>query len=142
MKISQRTLKRLARHVTGDWEMTPYRSGPKLVALFNEFGFDDEYGPGFPSRWMFAEQKLGELNGKPELFAVIEKIFDPLECHDNNLEVEPALEDINPYLQRDGNETISRSRWRLTARRKCVVVQDRELSSSLPQRMHLRRRSS
>jgi hypothetical protein len=33
MKISERTVKRLAEIITGDKSLSPYRSGPKLVAL-------------------------------------------------------------------------------------------------------------
>lgn len=51
----------LAKLFTGDVVapagrgIAPYRSGPQFVAFFNKFGFDDSYGPGFPSRWSYAE---------------------------------------------------------------------------------------
>jgi hypothetical protein len=38
MKISERSVKRLGEIITGDRAMSPYRSGPKLVGFFNDFG--------------------------------------------------------------------------------------------------------
>jgi hypothetical protein len=38
MKISERTIKRLAEIITGDQALSPYGSGPKLVSFFNDFG--------------------------------------------------------------------------------------------------------
>lgn len=86
--------------------MTRYRTGPELVSLFNEFGCRDKYGPGFPSRWTFAEEKLAELNGRRELRRLIERVFDPLEFHDVELVPGPAIESLNPYLERDGYEVV------------------------------------
>lgn len=37
MRISENTLRVLAKVVTGDSGVTPYRSGPMLVMLFNQF---------------------------------------------------------------------------------------------------------
>ena len=50
MKIARNTLAELVKIVTGDTKMSPYRSGPMLVRLFNEFGSNDFYEAGFPSR--------------------------------------------------------------------------------------------
>jgi hypothetical protein len=58
MKISERTIKRLGEIITGDKALSPYRSGPKLVSFFNDFGTNHTYGEGFPSRWKFAEDCL------------------------------------------------------------------------------------
>tara|TARA_B100000315_G_C13997331_1_gene328563 strand:+ start:330 stop:467 length:138 start_codon:yes stop_codon:yes gene_type:complete len=44
MKLSKSSLKLLQEIITGDIKTTPYRSGPLLVELFNEFGFSDIYG--------------------------------------------------------------------------------------------------
>jgi len=38
MKVSERTIKRLAEIITGDKGLSPYRSGPMLVTFFNELG--------------------------------------------------------------------------------------------------------
>jgi hypothetical protein len=104
-RLSERTISRLGKHVTGDGGMTPYRSGPRLVSLFNDFGFNDVYpsGGGFPSRWVFAEEKLRQLNGTEELARLIEHVFDPLEFAED-LDPTAAAGNLNEYLRRDGFE--------------------------------------
>jgi hypothetical protein len=89
--------------------MTPYRSGPRLVSLFNEFGCDDIYpaGGGFPSRWVFAEEQLNQINGTEDLVGLIERVFDPEEfAYAKELSPSAALEDFNSYLRRDGLEVV------------------------------------
>ena len=56
MKISERTIKRLGEIITGNKSLSPYRSGPKLVSFFNDFGTNHTYGDGFP--WVY-EIKVG-----------------------------------------------------------------------------------
>ena len=73
MIISQKTIEKLRALIN---EETEYRSGPKLVAFFNKYGFADLYEPGFPSRWIYTESKLKELNGKPELDKCIKLEFN------------------------------------------------------------------
>jgi len=107
--LSERTIKRLGQHVTGDGQMTPYRSGPRLVALFNEHGCNEVYpsGGGFPSRWMFAEEHLRQINGTEDLVGLIEEVFDPLGFEQfSRLDPSPAVEDLNQYLRRDGYQLI------------------------------------
>jgi hypothetical protein len=108
-RLKSRSIQRLGKHVTGDAKLTRYRSGPELVTLFNEFGFDDRYAQGFPSRWQFTEERLDKLNGTEELARLIEAIFDPLEFKGNNadgvpLDLASALIDMNEYLRRDDFE--------------------------------------
>ncbi len=106
MKLSARTISAFGKVVTGDEPVTQYRSGPKLVSLFNDFGGDDVYGKGFPSRWQFAEDHIRRLNGAPALAALICHVLDPREFMDTEFEVENALEFINPRLFYDGYEVI------------------------------------
>ena len=49
MLITPKSISPLARFITGDISQTPYLSGPKLIDLFNQYGFDDKYGRNFPS---------------------------------------------------------------------------------------------
>lgn len=70
MKIARNTLAELVKIVTGDTQISPYRSGQILVNLFNEFGANDFYEQGFPSRWKYAEEKLLSLNGMRSVFRV------------------------------------------------------------------------
>lgn len=45
------------------------------LGFFNKLGFDDCYGSGFPSRWIFTEDKLNEINGTNKLEHCIKTIF-------------------------------------------------------------------
>ncbi|NEQ46277.1 MAG: abortive infection family protein [Leptolyngbya sp. SIOISBB] len=92
--------------MTGDEGISTYRSGPDLVRLFNDYGSNDEYGQGFPSRWQYAEQKLRELNGTPALAALLREVLDPREFMDTEHELGPALEYINKRLSYDGFEIV------------------------------------
>jgi len=108
MNLSERTRTRLRYFINGDvgqyeeFKLAPkYRSGPVLVALFNEHGLNEVYGSGFPSRGSFTEGCLRELNGKPSLGGLISEVFDRLEFEGDDVHL-AAIEDINRYLQRDG----------------------------------------
>ena len=106
IELCERSLARLGTHVTGDNGLGRYRSGPVLVDLFNQFGADDEYGDGFPSRWYYAEQALREINGTPGLVALMEHVFDPLEYEGTEHDPATALADINKFLRRDNVEIV------------------------------------
>jgi hypothetical protein len=104
MTISRNTLAELVKIVTGDTKMSPYRSGPMLVRLFNEFGSNDFYAPGFPSRWKYAEEKLLPINGTPTLRRLVNTIFDATEWIGKDVKPEVAAEHLNKYLKFDGFE--------------------------------------
>ena len=59
MILSENTLQNLRDMIN---EKTIYRSGPALVSLFNQYGFHDTYGGGFPSRWYYTDEKLKKIN--------------------------------------------------------------------------------
>jgi hypothetical protein len=92
MKLSGRSIQALAKIITGDEGISPYRSGSKLVHLFNEFGANDHYGKGFPSRWQYAEDKRRAMNGTKALPALIRSVFDPRDSLDAEKEIQPAID--------------------------------------------------
>jgi len=106
MKIARNTLAELVKIVTGDTKMSPYRSGPILVRLFNEFGANDFYEQGFPSRWKYTEEKLLPLNGKPALCHLINLVFDAREWIGKDLNPEVAVGHLNKFLKFDGYELV------------------------------------
>ncbi len=71
---TQNTLEKLRLLIN---EETDYRSGTQLVQFFNALGFRDSYGQGFPSRWMFTDEKLKAINGSPELDKCIRAVLSP-----------------------------------------------------------------
>ncbi len=106
MKISVRSITALVGLITGDKKISPYKSGPMLVRLFNEYGFDDEYGQGFPSRNKYADEKVRELNGKRELVSLVCEILDPRAFMDTDFPLNCAVDYLNARLRFDGYEVI------------------------------------
>src|ERR1700747_2780851 len=99
MKISEHTIKHLAKAVCGDSSYTPYLKGYELVEYFNKFGFNETYESGFPSRWKYTEDKLRSLNGNSAIASVIEDSVDARRYHETNLSVENAVAQINSFLK-------------------------------------------
>jgi hypothetical protein len=106
MRISERSISALAKIVTGDSQISPYKSGPVLVRLFNEFGANDVYGQGFPSRWYYAEEKIRAINGSEHLPALIRTILDPRDWFEFEKPIEEAVAYLNDYLKFDGFEIV------------------------------------
>lgn len=103
-KLNMRTLERIAKHLNGDWEFTGYRSGPQLVSIFRSCGLDDVYGPGFPSRGQYTDERIASLNGEGRLDELLDQMFDRLEYRGGAWTIEQAANDLNVYLARDGVE--------------------------------------
>ena len=95
MIISQETIEKLRELIN---EETEYRSGPELVRFFNRYGFRDVYGSGFPSRWMYTEEKIRALNGTPELDRCIKDVFAPVNFIGRFSELDSLIADFNQYL--------------------------------------------
>ena len=87
-------------------EETEYRSGSKLVAFFNQYEFRDVYGNGFPSRWIYTEEKIRALNGKPELDRCIKGVFALVNFIGRFSELDSFIADFNQYLCFDGWNVI------------------------------------
>lgn len=79
-------------------EKTIYRTGPDLVKLFNQLGFNDVYGAGFPSRKIYTEERLNIINGKPELDKCIKIIFDPINFIGEINRLDNLIANFNDYL--------------------------------------------
>jgi hypothetical protein len=104
MKLGNKSIQALGKIITGDEKISPYRSGPQLVALFNDFGSDDRYGQGFPSRWQYAEDKLRKINGTQALRSLIKSVFDPREFIGFGKPIEDAIGYLNLRIKHDGYE--------------------------------------
>jgi hypothetical protein len=95
MILSKKTLESLRDMIN---EKTEYRSGPKLIQLFNQLGFQDSYGQGFPSRWAFTDERLQKINGTPQLDECIKNVFAPINFVDRVAELDEHLKEFNKYL--------------------------------------------
>lgn len=105
MKLSGKSISILAKIVTGDSGLSPYRTGPQLVDLFNGFGGEVRYEAGFPSRWMFAEGEIHRLNGTNVLPTLIRHVLDPRDFLPPK-SVKPAFEQLKIVLRYDGYDLV------------------------------------
>jgi hypothetical protein len=104
VKITERTIKFLGRTLCGDNGLLPRKSGPQLVDFFVEYGADDIYEQGFPSRWRYAEDKIRVFNDKPTLKKIIEDSVDPRDFIESDINLNESIQKINEYLKYDGYE--------------------------------------
>lgn len=103
MILQKKTLEKLRDLIN---EETEYRSGPKLVQFFNDLGFNDSYRQGFPSRWMYADEKLSKINGTPELDKCIRKVFAPVNYIERFSGLDNFIKEFNQYLAFDNWKVI------------------------------------
>lgn len=82
-------------------EETEYRSGPKIIQFFNELGFSDTYGQGFPSRWRFTDEKLNAINGTPNIDKCIKNLFSPISFIKTPDKLDLHISEFNKYLAFD-----------------------------------------
>lgn len=107
MVIQQKTLEKLRLLIN---EETEYRKGPALVKFFNELGFNDTYGQGFPSRWIFTDEKLVKINGTPELDKCIKKVFAPVNFIGRFSDLDNHISAFNEYLAFDGWKVVRKEK--------------------------------
>jgi len=98
MILQQKTLETLRNIIN---EETEYRSGPNLVNFFNELGFNDSYGQGFPSRWKYTDDKLTLINGTPQLDKCIKKVFSPINFIGRIPELDKLINGFNQFIAFD-----------------------------------------
>lgn len=111
--------KRLAKIFVGDEFIEedigfPKYKGYELVNFFNDMGFDDEYGPGFQTRYKYSQERIeslideGRLDEFFETFLSSDEIFkrfdDPsLDVHSVQFKL---VEAINKNILRNTNYKI------------------------------------
>jgi hypothetical protein len=109
MKLSPFTIKHLAKMISGDTEGWPYRRGPDLVKLFNQYGFRDVYEQGFPTRYVFAEDKLRAMNGQDIVKELLKDLLDPRNWMDSQKElktVDECVTQVNELIKHDNMEMV------------------------------------
>lgn len=103
MNLQKKSLEKLRNLIN---EETEYRSGPNLVDFFNDLGFNDSYGQGFPSRWMYTDEKLSQINGTPELDKCIKKLFAPVNFIGHFADLDNFIKEFNQYLAFDNWKVV------------------------------------
>jgi hypothetical protein len=104
VKLSEQTISALGSVITGDGRRSPYRTGTQLVSFFNQFGLEDTYGNGFPSRWYYAEEKLREFNDTPTMKDILVSALDPRHFLGKEFDINVAIEHLNQFLEFDNYE--------------------------------------
>ena len=79
-----------------------------MVDFFNDLGFRDAYSwkGGFPSRWVYTDERLSKINGTPELDKCIKKVFAPVNFVGRFSDLDKLISDFNQYLAFDGWKVI------------------------------------
>ena len=103
MILNSKTLEKLRLLIN---EETEYRSGPLLVNFFNELGFKENYFQGFPSRWIYTDDKLKKINGTPEIDKCIKKVFAPVNFIGRFDELDKYINDFNQLLAFDNWKVV------------------------------------
>lgn len=113
MRLNPKTLEKLRIIINGDGTAN-YRKGHELVTFFNELGFRDAYySQGFPSRWVYTDAKLQQINGTPELDKCIRNTFAVVNYIGRIDELDTLIADFNQYIAFDkwsvvrDNDTIT-----------------------------------
>lgn len=107
MILQQKTLEKLREMILHE---TEYRSGPALVTFFNSLGNKDYYGQGFPSRWIYVDRKLSQINGTPQLDQCIKKVLAPVNFIARISELDNLIKDFNQYLVFEGWKIVRESK--------------------------------
>lgn len=98
MILSPKSLEKLRQLIN---EETQYRSGPELIRLFSQLGFRDSYGQGFPSRWIYTDERLAKLNGTPAIDKCIKTVLSPAHFIGRAAELDAHILAFNRYLAFD-----------------------------------------
>ncbi|HEY8159134.1 MAG TPA: hypothetical protein VIF10_10580 [Methylobacter sp.] len=112
MILSKKALEKLRDLIN---EETEYRSGPKLVQFFNKIGFTDSYGQGFPSRWLYTDSRLEQINGTPNLDKCIKEVFAPINFVGRIYGLDQCIQDFNQFLAFD--------KWKLVRKEADILLQ-------------------
>lgn len=104
MKISKRCSIALREMIN---ERTQYRSGPRIIEFFNQFGLNKEYQwGGSPSRWKITDDILEEINGTEIIDRCIETLFNPVNFIEDKAKFDELFPIFNEYLSYEGYEMV------------------------------------
>lgn len=76
------------------------------MKFFNELGFSDQYGQGFPSRWRYTEDRLVNINGTDKLVKCIKMVLAPVNFVGRLKELDEHINTFNKYLLFDGYKLV------------------------------------
>lgn len=136
MILCKKTLEKLRKIINGD-ETEDYKSGPKLVSFFNELGFNDSYGQGFPSRWFFTDYKLEKINGTPQLDKCIKSIFAVNNYIGRVAYLDDLIADFNQYLVFDKWRVIRENEKITFKKLDEIIIENKEKTAEVSEKEFL-----
>lgn len=99
--MNQNCIEVISKEFCGDYEdsLYKYKTGPQLIEFFNSnFGFEDNYYRGFPTRWVYASSRIMDIQSKNlmnDFFSLIMSIeYQILEKNITPVEAVPVIEKI------------------------------------------------
>lgn len=107
MKVRTSTIEALVKVITGDGQISPYRTGPKLVRYFNDYGTNVEYtSSGFPSRQQYVREELARLNGSNSMREILEDSVHESHYVETEYQASTVADYLNKYLTYDNVQLI------------------------------------
>lgn len=136
MILCKKTLEELRKIINGDGT-DDYKSGPKLVDFFNELGFNDSYGQGFPSRWVFTDYKLEKINGTPEIDKCIKTVFAVNNYIGRVSYLDKLIADFNQYLVFDKWKIVRENEKIIFKKLDEIIIENNEKTSEMSEKEFL-----
>lgn len=128
MNVSGLTITSLGNFITGDEGIVPYLSGRQLVDFFNQCGFNDTYGEGFPTRVQYCRDKIKEANNSTLLIKIIEEFVDPRRYGNDNL-VGEIVNKINSLIIYDDYQLIKKDKFYKVQNTKSPIIESKSIKN-------------
>lgn len=136
MFLCEKSIEKLRIIINGD-DTVDYKSGPNLVSFFNKLGFDDCYRSGFPSRWIFTEQKLNEINGTNKLESCIKSIFAVNNYIGRIDYLDSLISEFNQYLAFDKLKVVRDNEKILIEKLDRIIISSNKEQSNISEKEFL-----
>lgn len=136
MFLCAKSIEKLRIIINGD-DTVDYKSGPNLVRFFNKLGFDDCYRSGFPSRWIFTEQKLNEINGTNKLENCIKAIFAVNNYIGRIDYLDSLISEFNQYLAFDKLKVVRDNEKILIEKLDRIIISSNKEQSNISEKEFL-----
>lgn len=136
MFLCEKSIEKLRIIINGD-DTADYKSGPNLVSFFNKLGFDDCYGSGFPSRWIFTEHKLNEINGTNKLESCIKAIFAVNNYIGRIDYLDSLISEFNQYLAFDKLKVVRDNEKILIEKLDKIIISSNKDQSNISEKEFL-----
>jgi hypothetical protein len=106
--VRSATIDLVAKYFVGDVGPSKYLSGPKIIDFFNtNFGHDDDYGQGFPTRYVFAASKIEGLEKEGKLLEFFQAFLHEQNFIDRESDIEYIANELNKHLKFDNLRLVN-----------------------------------